>query len=995
MTYPNNSSCIILLAILILFGMARPTSAQEEVGALYGTVTDTEGEALPGVSLSLTGLGSAKQQLSDALGKFRFLGLDPGPWSLEAHLDGFSSLSYPNIEIRVARNTTIEIRLPAAIEEVISVTAESPLLDERKLASGTRVSRVELEKIPTARDPWAILNQAPGVVVRDVNVGGSSSDYQSTFRGVASTLQENDYILDGTQITSAGTFALGTTSGYYDFDQFQEIQITTGGNDITKNTAGVAINMVTKRGTNEFRGSARFLLTDNDGYFGVLQQAEPGFDNNDLGAGQEGFVPNQIDRIEEIGFEAGGPAWRNRIWLWGSWAEKDITLIAGSGEKERTVLEQSAIKVNTQFSAANSFVGSYSLRDKRARGRGAAPSVDPSATWNQDGPGAFTKIEDSHVFGSSLFLSGQYFSADAGFSLAALGGCGPEQPANPFPGGETNTDINGYLTNTVCFHRSDPQKELKADGAYFFTTSSLGHEIKFGGRIREFTQTDQWTYPGRNLWHYHGALVGVQDPELLQVFGLPPERYLEAHVVYAYRQGPAPLVADYQSVWLQNTVTRGPWTLNAGLRYDRQEGDNRAGSVAANPAFPEIMPALVFGGNDADGIRWTSLSPRLGLTYALGAERKTLLRGSLSQYPRPLGLDQINRVNPINGQWAWIIFLDEPGGYPAFYDDGETYVVGGGFFGFDPDNPTALSTANKTDSAMDPELTRELILGAEHSFLPELVAGLNLTWRKRTHIQENQDLYRSKSTDEVTPVPASEYVLDRVITGLLPDGSPYEVQTWAADPSDWTYTGGDLLTEGDREVDYLGASLTLTKRLANQWMLRGFVNYNFDESWSVPTSYFDKNDPNRLIQGSIDNQIFAPNGTLQSTWQWNLNGMYQLAPERAWGFNVAANFSGRQGEPIGYRRRVPGTDGNTREILVEDHLGDFRSDDISIVDVRLEKEFAATGTTSLTFSVDGFNIFNSGAVLGRYTNLGAGNGGWVAETVSPRIWRLGVRLNWR
>ena len=69
--------------------------------------------------------------------------------------------------------------------------------------------------------------------------------------------------------------AIGTSPTYYDFDQLEEIQMSTGGNDIFKHTGGVSVNLVTKRGTNEFRGSVRFLLTDGQGYFGgLLRQAD-------------------------------------------------------------------------------------------------------------------------------------------------------------------------------------------------------------------------------------------------------------------------------------------------------------------------------------------------------------------------------------------------------------------------------------------------------------------------------------------------------------------------------------------------------------------------------------------------------------------------------------------------------------------------------------------------------------------------------------------------
>lgn len=70
-------------------------------------------------------------------------------------------------------------------------------------------------------------------------------------------------------------------------------------------------------------------------------------------------------------------------------------------------------------------------------------------------------------------------------------------------------------------------------------------------------------------------------------------------------------------------------------------------------------------------------------------------------------------------------------------------------------------------------------------------------------------------------------------------------------------------------------------------------------------------------------------------------------------------------------------------------------EDIFVADLRLEKEFAASGSTSLTFSIDAFNIFNEGYVLDRIRNLNSPIANWVRETLSPRVYRLGVRLNWR
>ena len=266
----NRTLSIVVLAMagslvgLALFGA-------QDSGNIFGTVTDTGGNALPGSTVTLTGFGGKRYQTTDSNGGFRFLGLDPGVWEVKAELHGYSTVDQPNLVVSVNRNTEIVLSLSTAIQESITVTAESPLLDERKVSAGTTISQVELEKIPSTRDPWAVMQQAPGVLTDRINVGGNLSGTQQFFTGAGTDKTQNAYYVDGGDITDRFGNG-GFSSTYFDFDQFSEMQLHTGGSDVTREVPGVSINLVTKRGSNEFRGSARFLLTDPDGYFGALKQ---------------------------------------------------------------------------------------------------------------------------------------------------------------------------------------------------------------------------------------------------------------------------------------------------------------------------------------------------------------------------------------------------------------------------------------------------------------------------------------------------------------------------------------------------------------------------------------------------------------------------------------------------------------------------------------------------------------------------------------------------
>jgi hypothetical protein len=103
------------MAPLLLAGAAQ---AQLQTGNVYGTVVDEQGDALPGVTVTFKGVGVPQVQVTNAKGQFRFLGLGPGSYALKAELEGFATVEYPNIVINVGRNTTIEVTMQMAYEDL-------------------------------------------------------------------------------------------------------------------------------------------------------------------------------------------------------------------------------------------------------------------------------------------------------------------------------------------------------------------------------------------------------------------------------------------------------------------------------------------------------------------------------------------------------------------------------------------------------------------------------------------------------------------------------------------------------------------------------------------------------------------------------------------------------------------------------------------------------------------------------------------------------------
>jgi hypothetical protein len=1005
------------LAFIALLLLAGGAALAQETGRLQGTVMDEEGNPMPAVTMTLSGVGAPQVQVTDAQGNYRFVALDPGQYQLRAELEGYGIIEYPTLAIAGGRSSTVDVTLPGAVEAVVTVTSESPLLDERKIQQGTTISQVELEKIPSARDPWAILTQAGGVISDRVNVGGNESGQQAVFVGLGVSDDENSFLLDGVEITDMA--AIGASPTYYDFDQFTQIQVGVGGTDITKTAPGVAVNLITKRGTNEFRGSARYLATKGGGFFTRLDQATPDISPADLGrtgigeasADQEEFLGNRIDNVEDIGVEAGGALVQDQVWLWGSWGQNDIKNdIPGgtlpSGEplflNDDTILENTAIKLNAQIASRNSLNASWNNGDKQKFGRDASPTRPVETTWDQTGPSALLKIQDTHVFSPNFFLTGTYAKGDFGFELAAKGGLGTDAPEAWRDGSSVWHD--GFLSG----FGKRPTQEFKIDGSFFFNTGArTNHELTFGARSREFEDTDIFAWPGRNVFSL--ALGGGSFP-----------------LVVFRRGGAPPNELSYESLWVQDTIAMGRLTINAGLRYDLQDGKNVASNVEGPPpgvpaigpdgeltTVDRILPDVTVREENAP-FDWESILPRVGVTYALGAEQKTLLRASFSQFAEQLESTDVARLNP--GYYAYAYFLNltdyEAGTNPNHkFDTGDLlYFLFPAYF--DPKNPTV--SANRTDPGLDPPITNELTFNVEHALLPEFVIGAGVVWRNTEDILETRDFIRAAGSATVPGRIATrnDYVPDGTVDTTLPDGRQVSVPIFALNPAS-EFSGGNLLLNGDREIGYTGAFINLTKRLSNRWMARGYFQFG-EAEWDVPDSYLQFDDPNPFgccpaaVSGSPGNDVdgglaaivSAGSGAkgdvvLQSSWSWNLNGMYQVAPDQPWGFNIAANLFGREGYVLPLMFETTGSDGNTRLIQLTRDIDDFRADDIFNTDVRIEKEFGAAEDIGLTFSIDVFNVFNENYVLQRERDMATGSAWYLRETLSPRIYRLGARIAWR
>src|SRR5438874_4754187 len=366
--------CLPWILLLVLFLLiAGSAFAQYQTGNIYGRVVAKDGAVLPGVTVTLSGIGAPQTAISGPNGDFHFVNLSPGAYTLKAELAGYGTTTRSGIGVRVAQNADITMMLNPAVAESITVTAEAPLIDTRKAGTGTNVARVEMEKIPSARDPWVMLQSVPSVMVDRVNVGGNQSGQQSNYIAKGALARENTWNMDGVTITDMA--ATGASPIYFDFDSFEELQITTGGADPRIQTPGVQLNMVTKRGTNDFKGSGRYLYTPGSTQASSTVPTEAG-----------GYLAtaNAIAFVRDYGAEIGGPICKDKVWFWGARGDQKISgqtalnigknNVLSGGAFDNIVLRNKNLKLNGQIASSNSAVAYYTFSDKVRNARNLSPT---------------------------------------------------------------------------------------------------------------------------------------------------------------------------------------------------------------------------------------------------------------------------------------------------------------------------------------------------------------------------------------------------------------------------------------------------------------------------------------------------------------------------------------------------------------------------------------------------------------------------------------------
>ncbi len=286
--------------------------AQLQTGSILVKTVDDQGSSVPGATVTLTSpvLPAALTGVTDSTGVYRFPSLGVGIYTIKIALKGFATVTRENVAVIQNQTANVDLTMKvSALSEEVTVKGDAPIVDSTRVNVSVNLDAKLLETTPGGKDIWSILeSKVPGLVFDTPDVGGNQAGLQRSFTARGTANAQNTQYLNGVNVGDPA--ALGFSMNYYDPSAFENIQVSSGAQDISVGTPGVFVNMVTKSGTNRFAGKS----------LETYQGKDTQWDNIDDNLRRKGFRPeaNAVDYITNTNGQAGGPLVKNKLFYFGS-----------------------------------------------------------------------------------------------------------------------------------------------------------------------------------------------------------------------------------------------------------------------------------------------------------------------------------------------------------------------------------------------------------------------------------------------------------------------------------------------------------------------------------------------------------------------------------------------------------------------------------------------------------------------------------------------------
>ncbi len=964
---------------LILFTLlvAWPTSAlsQQIYGRLEGAANDAQGLVLPGVTVTLesTELVAARTATTDVDGSYRFAQLVAGSYNMTFELGGFQTVIFE--EITVVGGSTFEINSTmdiATVAETVTVTGESPVVDVKSTGVSATFDTTQLEDVPSATDMWAVLQQSPGVRMRGYDVGGSHKSQQSGYEtfGVRG---QNRIINDGVN-TTEGT---GGAGGYYDFYAIGEFQVSAQGADVEMSTPGAQVNAVWKSGGNEFSGTEHFAYEPTD----LIA------DNITSDLSGRGGTSAPVVEFYEAHIDLGGPIVRDKAWFYAAYNRFVIDrVISGVDRNEATDLgdfDMFTVKMNYQMTERDQFITMHHWSLKQKPFRGLSSSVPAGSILAQDSWSWIHKFEWQRVWSDRLYSNIQVNHFGFGWPMTPN-----SDPATAPPRFDDGTGIRaGAGWRPFTFNRWKPHTTGQFN--YYLPTESGSHDLKFGwdwqideeqfgwnansGAVRYIDNSSQDPARPHNVDEIHFA--GVPN------FNYDRNTHLDLYV---------------QDVWTLSDRL----TVNIGLRIGSQAhgylGSNNVPGGPCDAALGCIheiadidanvaaaLPLLFGSGAEIPGgdvTSWWNVAPRVGFTYDLTGEGRSVLKGYFGRYYHNMN-SALDSANPGGNKSVNYAFLDQNqnGLFDGVSELGER-LSGSTGAGLGVERGTPVG------DPVDPNLwipyVDEISVSGEHQIGNDLGLRASLVHKRQTGgWGQALNIARIGTLTNVQQIPCPAACESAGFGGttITVNGLPDGVSTSENLSTNWP--------EADTAFNWTTVSLGVNRRFRNNFFWNAYFDYQWRHEGRTPGQSTSPLTTDPVGVGTTYRYGSIPLLQDVTNWQFKAAGRYVMAYD----IGSAATLRFVSGFPWAPLLSIGVPNVGTQTIFL-DQLNNRRSDTVTILDLRVDKEVALGDSANIQFIFDLYNALNNAAET-NFTMRAGSNFRNTIEWIQGRTIGLSARLS--
>ncbi|MBE3132658.1 MAG: TonB-dependent receptor [Acidobacteria bacterium] len=610
---------VLVLALAVALTLVAPAAAQSQAvnGSIEGTVVDTSGAVLPGVTVTVTNIdtGASRTVVTNERGLFRAPLLPLGTYRVLAEIQGFKKFEQAGVTLAAGQTAVVDITMGVGnVTEVVSVTADAPIVDPGKIDLGRNLNEREVKMLPlVSRNPYNFALLQPGVS------GFENSEFGVPRFSANGSLLRINYQIDGntnTQKDRAGLRLLPMSEV-----MVREVKVVTSGYAPEfGQTTGLVYNAVTPSGTNTVRGEASYRFRRRN------MSARPFY------FASTPLIPDRPDtHVDTITADVGGPFIRDRLHYYfgfentkrGLSADRVITIDQTAAARIGLTPDQSS-GVMPAGQTVRFFIGKADYQVNPAHRVTARYILFRNSSPNNVGGGAnstewatdFTDAMDSlagqvvSTLGSNKLneLRVQYARRHQSRVENGLSGTGPAIVVSGVAnfGGPIDSDQTaGFDFNQGIFQIVENFSWIRGN-----------HSLKLGGDFQLVRDT-------RTTTSYQKYTFPSVDAYLAAKAGLTPRSYTS----FAQLLGPA----DFKmSTQLYSLFVQDDWRVTPdlkvlyGIRYDLYN-------------VPEGDPAATVSDSRSYSVDRNNIGPRVGVAWTLGRSKRTVLRASTGiMYDQPL-----------------------------------------------------------------------------------------------------------------------------------------------------------------------------------------------------------------------------------------------------------------------------------------------------------------------------------------------------------------------